>query len=270
MYDPTQGRFLQRDPIGAAGGLNLYGFAGSNPTNALDPMGLEFYYKISKDENKEGAAAEEEFFQRLGAYDAKAAAVIAALRKHPDFERIWGYLRDAEWSIELKVTPDLSKFGTKTVIFGGFGRSRLELNPTHPEARINPMELVDTLIHESIHAALLVREEAPKTNRSFPLGRSVMDIGSDPTLKKGGITPAGGGMNKRTIVLDKALKEYCDKNYGDFSPPGNPPRTTYIDINKDAQKVVVGIIQDLLGYGNLKKLGVKPTLTFKNLESLKK
>lgn len=29
-------------------------------------------------------------------------------------------------------------------------------------------------------------------------------------------------MNKRTIVLDKALKEYCDKNYGDFSPPGNP------------------------------------------------
>lgn len=35
--DPGAGRFTQEDPIGLAGGLNLYGFAGSNPVN---PFGL--------------------------------------------------------------------------------------------------------------------------------------------------------------------------------------------------------------------------------------
>ena len=39
-YDPGAGRFTQEDPIGLAGGLNLYGFAGSNPANFSDPFGL--------------------------------------------------------------------------------------------------------------------------------------------------------------------------------------------------------------------------------------
>ena len=40
-YDPGAGRFTQEDPIGLAGGLNLYGFAGSNPANFGDPFGLK-------------------------------------------------------------------------------------------------------------------------------------------------------------------------------------------------------------------------------------
>jgi len=32
-YDPATGRFTQEDPIGLAGGLNLYGFAGGDPVN---------------------------------------------------------------------------------------------------------------------------------------------------------------------------------------------------------------------------------------------
>jgi len=37
-YDPETGRFLLRDPIGYAGGLNLYGYTGNNPVNFVDPM----------------------------------------------------------------------------------------------------------------------------------------------------------------------------------------------------------------------------------------
>jgi hypothetical protein len=39
-YDPNTGRFTQEDPIGLAGGLNLYGFAGGDPVNFSDPFGL--------------------------------------------------------------------------------------------------------------------------------------------------------------------------------------------------------------------------------------
>ena len=39
-YDPATGRFTQEDPIGLAGGLNLYGFGGGDPVNYSDPYGL--------------------------------------------------------------------------------------------------------------------------------------------------------------------------------------------------------------------------------------
>jgi RHS repeat-associated protein len=39
-YDPESGRFTQEDPIGLAGGLNLYGFANGDPVNFSDPFGL--------------------------------------------------------------------------------------------------------------------------------------------------------------------------------------------------------------------------------------
>jgi RHS repeat-associated protein len=39
-YNPEVGRWLAKDPIGIAGGLNLYEFCGSNPANFIDPFGL--------------------------------------------------------------------------------------------------------------------------------------------------------------------------------------------------------------------------------------
>ena len=39
-YDPEQGRFLQRDPIGAAGGPNIYEYTRSRPVLYMDPLGL--------------------------------------------------------------------------------------------------------------------------------------------------------------------------------------------------------------------------------------
>ena len=39
-YDPDVGRFLTPDPIGFAGGLNLYAYCGNDPVNRVDPLGL--------------------------------------------------------------------------------------------------------------------------------------------------------------------------------------------------------------------------------------
>jgi RHS repeat-associated protein len=40
-YDPQTGRFLTQDPIGLAGGVNLYAYAGNNPVANSDPFGLK-------------------------------------------------------------------------------------------------------------------------------------------------------------------------------------------------------------------------------------
>ncbi len=40
-YSPSLGRFLNRDPIGEAGGQNLYGFVGNDPVNNWDYLGME-------------------------------------------------------------------------------------------------------------------------------------------------------------------------------------------------------------------------------------
>jgi RHS repeat-associated protein len=39
-YDPDMARFISQDPIGLAGGMNTYAYAGNDPVNDRDPSGL--------------------------------------------------------------------------------------------------------------------------------------------------------------------------------------------------------------------------------------
>ncbi|WP_160431651.1 RHS repeat domain-containing protein [Gilliamella sp. Pas-s25] len=39
-YDPFTGRYITQDPLGILGGLNSYQYAGSDPINWVDPLGL--------------------------------------------------------------------------------------------------------------------------------------------------------------------------------------------------------------------------------------
>lgn len=49
FYAPTLGRWLNRDPIGEAGGAHLYGMVGNDPVNQVDVLGLydrDFHYYV--------------------------------------------------------------------------------------------------------------------------------------------------------------------------------------------------------------------------------
>ncbi|MDA8383507.1 MAG: RHS repeat protein [Betaproteobacteria bacterium] len=43
-YDPSVGRWLSRDPIGEAGGENIYAYVNGSPVNQVDPSGLFMIY----------------------------------------------------------------------------------------------------------------------------------------------------------------------------------------------------------------------------------
>lgn len=44
FLDSNLGRWIQRDPIGERGDINLYSYVGNNPINNVDPFGLKIEY----------------------------------------------------------------------------------------------------------------------------------------------------------------------------------------------------------------------------------
>jgi RHS repeat-associated protein len=53
-YDPSQGRWLSRDPLGfEAGDVNLYRYGFNSPTNGTDPTGLDFWSWLFGPSNQE-------------------------------------------------------------------------------------------------------------------------------------------------------------------------------------------------------------------------
>ena len=80
-YDPKTGRYIEPDPIGLNGGMNLYGYILANPLNAIDPYGLEILdllpaWSIGK----------------LSTYDVKGSLIIFA---HGSYRSV--NFKDVKW-----------------------------------------------------------------------------------------------------------------------------------------------------------------------------
>jgi RHS repeat-associated protein len=155
VYDQQTGRWTQEDPVGIAGGLNLYQYAGNNPAIFLDPFGLKV------------TVADEDIRQ----------AIVKLLHSSPTFRRIFNALEHAPTSkVNLVIRAATPEDLGRMVDAGVKGGSTLRPNPLQPgaviaidrrpgaEGEFGPIEGV--IAHEVVHAAGAFSREA-KTGVSW-------------------------------------------------------------------------------------------------------
>lgn len=176
------------------------------------------------------ASSLERFLRDLGSTPEQRRA-LDALRRTPDFQRIRLYMEayPGGLPLRLRAVPGLRAGGVER--FGTYSRGTLTINPTIPAHRENVQELLDTLVHELVHALL----DLPRGPR-FPFGLDVLDAAHDPRLevldlpiRRGGVAPGVG--------------DYLDRNYG---PSASDPLRDYSDINAGAQRLIVKVIEETL------------------------
>jgi RHS repeat-associated protein len=91
-YDPKSGRFTQEDPIGLAGGVNLYGFANGDPVNYSDPFGLTVCFR-GNHIRRAVDAVERATGSRITLDDNNCISKIEAISKDPRHAALRGRLQ---------------------------------------------------------------------------------------------------------------------------------------------------------------------------------
>ncbi|MCC5808395.1 MAG: hypothetical protein JJU00_18855 [Opitutales bacterium] len=100
-YHPDQGRFINRDPIGEAGGENLYAFVGNDPVNGRDFMGLCSFVEMVYVTKANGKIVDvrPDGYERIGDCSSLSGGALHAITEGSG---AGGHLRDAPDKDEKK------------------------------------------------------------------------------------------------------------------------------------------------------------------------
>lgn len=189
-----------------------------------------------------------EFRNQLGATDDQKKA-IATLFADTTFLGLWSYLKNCPAKpardlgpLSLAITPGLKIANVER--YGGYSpmANQLEINPTKPEHKANPAELVDTVVHELIHAVDDLQESCKRSGAKDPPLKGAATVQSPPKLADVAGTP-----QETTLMTD-------------LGPGASNPCAEFIDINKAAQQMIIQILKNNI---RTAKVG-RPTIVFVN------
>jgi RHS repeat-associated protein len=105
-YDSKTGRFTQEDPIGFAGGSNLYAYAGNNPASYTDPFGL-----CPEPGNKNGTVCVSLFISAPSALGLKGDARGFSSSSDPAQSRVWLHVDPAKKTFSAHANPSCTTGG---------------------------------------------------------------------------------------------------------------------------------------------------------------
>lgn len=199
---------------------------------------------------------------RLG-HTSDQRRVLAEAVKNVEFAELFDWFEKLPDGNPLRylVKPGYKTQGQER--FGGFSRDDMAIiiNPAKAEHTTNPQELVETLVHEMIHAALYIHGKAVEKGLKvprLPFSKDINDLLWDEEVTKlGGPKKYIKRATKSSYKQGSAAERYVRGEYGDSD---SSPKTRYNDINSHGQALIMRIVAD-----NLKRTGIgKETLSFVN------
>lgn len=226
-----------------------------------------------------------QFRSDLESISADHKTVIEELFKHPKFTPMVKFLKGCPAgtiNFQVKRIQQLVN-GILVDLFGGYSRplasstGTMTVNPKRPEHKSNPLEVVDTVVHEFLHAIIDLKSTCSSSSNPFPLAANIKDAFSDPELGPlvaAEIASGGRDPFKRdrvahhhaagvTTASGGNIIEYMENNYG---PSASRPETHYVDLNRQGLELVTSIIGDIKT--KHPKIG-KETVSFDNVELMK-
>ncbi|MFA6633042.1 MAG: RHS repeat-associated core domain-containing protein, partial [Kiritimatiellia bacterium] len=216
-YNPLDGRFLQRDPIGEQGGLNLYGFAGNDPVNVIDSLGLESYSIFYGAGPADGVASIAKAAEQVRTYMAKF---------QPDDDKNDNMICMVK--IENNISSSRLRWASTVyneLFFFGHGRKDTRINPNWKTGQ--PLKEREQIVGTNImfsdglfHLDKVLTEEKEKITASIiypyvcydefvsegnPSGIKVCKLANNPNPNPSAI----GNMTLITLMLEKFKTKKC-------------------------------------------------------------
>ena len=140
-YDASSGRFLQRDPIGIAGGFNAYDYAFAAPMEYVDPLGLIGLSPNPPPRNDIERGIRNKAIERQTELLAAVADGYSPIPFLNLFERLGVYdsTTDAGAKLTREVASWLSYCGMARKMAKGIKRIVEKIRPANPPAYVSPL-----------------------------------------------------------------------------------------------------------------------------------
>jgi hypothetical protein len=204
-YDPITGRFLEPDPIGAAGGLELYQYGNGDPVNFVDPMGTTPV--AIGDSCATGGAAPVIHFdpirtqthEMMGQNAAASMDELMAPSGLAQNAYITGLIAGQKWITGLDLTATNNPFGKGPLCVVNCSGATESTGEDQPETATSDADQGQDIITGITEEIVVIGQRLPEDGGSTPVGPartgcvSDCDVPDDaPSFRRGPGTPIGG------------------------------------------------------------------------------